>query len=301
MIVNEGALKAVFSGFSTAYHKGFTNAKPHYTTVATIVPSGAEEENYAWFGNLPKMREWIGERIVNNFIAHSYVIKNKKFELTIEVARTKIEDDKYGVFGPMFEEMGRSTALYPDEQVLSLLPAGFSSLCYDGQYFFDPDHPAGVNDQDGVVSNMQAGDGPAWYLLDCSRAIKPLVFQERLKPKFTRLDNDNDPNVFWRDEYVYGARARGNAGYGLWQMAFASKATLDADNFEAAVAAMTSLKDERGKPLGIMPNVLVVPASLQGAAKRLMNGQRIVVVNNTPVAIANEWAGTVETIVSPWL
>jgi len=111
--------------------------------------------------------------------------------------------------------------------------------------------------------------------------------------------------VFWRDEYIYGVRA--NAGFGLWQLAFGSKEALTADNYEAARQAMMALKGDGGRPLNILPDTLVVPPSLEGAALRLTNnGSRIVTVNNgagtvTPVAVTNEWAGTAKPIITPWL
>ena len=39
-----------------------------------------------------------------------------------------------------------------------------------------------------------------WYLLCTKRAIKPLVFQNREKPKFVSLDKDNDDNVFFNKQ-----------------------------------------------------------------------------------------------------
>lgn len=65
---------------------------------------------------------------------------------------------------------------------------------------------------------------------------------------------------------------------------------------------MMARRGDEGRPLGIKPNVLVVPAGLEGAAMRLLNnGTRIVVVGDQAVAVQNEWAGTAKPIVSPWL
>ena len=36
---------------------------------------------------------------------------------------------------------------------------------------------------------------------------------------------DDDDNVFNRDEFVWGADGRSNAGYGFWQMAYGSDGT----------------------------------------------------------------------------
>lgn len=152
------------------------------------------------------------------------------------------------------------------------------------------------------VSNMQAGSGTPWFLLDTSRALKPLIWQERIAPRFASLDRPEDENVFMRKEFIYGADARGNAGFGLWQLAFGSKADLTPDNYEAARAAMMALKGDEGRPLNIKPDVLVAPPSLEGAVKRLLNnGSRIDISSGTPVALTNEWQGTADPIITAWL
>ena len=59
--------------------------------------------------------------------------------------------------------MGRASQVFPDELVFGLLKTGGSTLCYDGQFFFDTDHPVFPNvDGTGtavLVSNVAAGAG----------------------------------------------------------------------------------------------------------------------------------------------
>lgn len=307
MIINKANLSTLYDAFNAAFTRGFGAAPSAYKSVAMVVPSEAESETFGWLGQFPRMREWVGDRIVQNLTAHTYAIKNKLFENTVSIQRTQIEDDRYGVFAPVMEEMGRAAAEHPDELIFALLGQGFATVCYDGQYFFDSDHPVKNAAGDTVsVSNVQAGAGAAWYLLDCSRAVKPLVYQERSPYKLTPLTDDEDTNVFWKDQYIYGVRARSNAGFGLWQLAFASKADLTAENYEAARAAMMGLRGDEGRPLGIRPDTLVVPPGLEGAAMRLLNnGTRVVTVEtpdgDVPLAIQNEWASTAKPIVSAWL
>lgn len=303
MIINHANLAALFTGFKTSFEKGMTEAKSQYRDVATVVPSSDASNTYGWLGQLPSLREWLGERIVKNLSVHAYAIANKDFESTVSVSRNHIEDDKFGVYGPAFTELGRAAATHPDVLVFSLLAAGFATPCYDGQYFFDADHPVGDRQSAPVsVSNVQAGDGSAWFLLDTSRAIKPVIFQERRPYKLVKLDSETDPNVFWHKEYVYGVDGRANAGFGLWQLAYASKADFTAANYEAARAAMAEFKGDEGRPLGIQPDTIVVPSSLEGAARRLLkNGTRVEIVGETPVPVANEWADSAKLIISPWL
>jgi phage major head subunit gpT-like protein len=70
-----------------------------------------------------------------------------------------------------------------------------------------------------LIVNPWLTSATAWYLLDVARPIRPFIFQRRTEPEFTLLNLANDSNVFWQDQYSYGVRLRGNAGYGLWFMA----------------------------------------------------------------------------------
>ena len=303
MIINRQTLADVHNGFKTSFMRGYELAPSSWRTVAMEVPSSAETETYSWLGMFPEMREWVGDRVIKNLALHQYAIINRKYEQTVEIERTKIEDDKYNVYGNMMEEMGRTSRQHPDTLVYEALRNGFSLPCYDGQNFFDADHP--VVDDTGAtisVSNVQAGSGEPWFLLDCSRSFKPLIFQTRSNYDFQSLNRDNDENVFMRDAYLYGVRGRGAAGFGLWQLAFGSRAELTVENYEAARAALLSVRGDNGRRLGVMPTHLVIPPTLEGEARRIVrNETRLATVGPETVSVANEWAESAEMLVSPFL
>lgn len=291
MIINSANLGAIYKGFKTIFNEAFQGVQPCHQRVAMITPSSVREETYAWLGAFPRMREWVGDRVINNLMTHDYSIKNKPFELTVEVDRDDIEDDRIGVYNPLFSELGRSVAAHPDEITFDLLSKGFSTVCYDGQYFFDTDHPVnGVS-----VSNYGGGAGSAWYLLDASRAIKPLIFQRRKNPEFVSLDRSTDENVFMRKKFIYGSDDRKNVGFGLWQLAYASKDTLSPANYAVARAAMMSFKNDKGAPLGIVPTLLVVHPGNEGAAREILLSER------DANGATNKWRNTAELLVCPWL
>lgn len=302
MIINSNNLDALFIGYKTAFDQAFSGAATAYKDIAMAVASVTAEETYGWLGQFPKVREWLGDRIIENLAAHTWTIRNRDFESTISVPRNSIEDDKIGVFTPMFREMGKAAAEHPDDLIFGLLKAGFTTVCYDGQNFFDTDHAVlNALGEPVSVSNMQAGAGPAWFLLDTSRAIKPMIYQERRRFDLVRLDKPEDPNVFLRKEYIYGVDGRSNVGFGLWQLAFASKAELTPENYEDARARMQNLKGDSDRLLGVKPTVLVVPPALEGAAMRLLNnGSRVITAGGSTFAVQNEWKDTAKPIVTAW-
>jgi phage major head subunit gpT-like protein len=203
---------------------------------------------------------------------YDYTIQNKEYEGTVGVPRVKIEDDQYGVYTPLMEEMGNAAARHPDELLFALVLLGASTVCYDGQYFFDTDHPVAAT----TASNYDAtGGGALWMLLDTNRPLKPFLFQMRKKYKFDAKTKRLDDNVFWEKELVYGVDGRMNVGFGFWQQAYGSLNTLNSTNFEAYRATMEALEGDEGQKLGIKPNLLVCGPSNRAAAEELLKREQL--------------------------
>lgn len=296
MIINRANLAGLTTGFKTIFNNAFEGAPSHWDRVAMLVPSSTKQETYAWLGSSTRFREFLGERVIQNLANHDYTIKNVPFENTVGVDRDDIEDDTYGVYSPMIAQLGQDAKTHPDELVFRLLKDGFTKKGYDGQNFFDADHP--YTDADGVErsqSNVQAGAKTPWFLLDVSRAIKPLIFQRRKDYQFVAMDQEDDEGVFMRKQYRYGVDARCNVGFGLWQFAFASKADLTAENYAAARAQMMSVKGDHGKPINVTPSLLVVPPTLERAALEILKAERD--VNGA----TNVYQGSAELLATPWL
>lgn len=296
MQINRQNLQAMFTGYQTIFNSAFAGAQSQWDQVAMPVPSTHKAETYGWLGTTTRFREWAGDRVIQNLKLHDYTIKNKPYENTIGVDRDDVEDDSYGVYTPMIASMGADARMHPDELVFALLALGISQVCYDGQYFFDTDHP--VTQADGSVasvSNYGGGAGTAWYLLDTSKPIKPLILQRRKDYKFVAMDQESDEAVFSRKEFRYGVDARCNVGFGLWQTGYASKQALDATAYGAARAAMMSMKGDNGKPLGVRPTLLVVPPSLEKIGLELLQAEK------NAAGATNVYQNTAKLLVSPWL
>lgn len=299
-IVTNGIIQALFTSWKADFKGGLESAAPQWTKIAMEVKSSSKSNTYGWLGKFPKLREWIGDRVINSMQEHGYTITNKTFESTVGVDREDIEDDNVGIYSPIFQEMGRAVQIQPDELIYGLLSSGTTTLCFDGQNFFDTDHPVYPN-ADGTgtaesVSNWDdnSGTGTAWYLLDTSRAVKPLIFQSRREPAFQSMTKLDDEHVFTANEFRFGVDCRRNVGFSFWQLAYGSRKELTADNLWAAISAMRELKADGGQKLGIKPTMLVVPPSLEKQATRLL--ERELDANSS-----NELKGKLELVVPDYL
>lgn len=297
MDLTSANLQALYRAYNTNFQQGFSSLGEQgalYELFCTTVPSTTAVEVYPFLKSLPRMREWLGDRVIHSLEGADFSIKNRKFELTEGVSRDSIEDDTYGLYGPVFQEFGRSSREHPNELAVEVLEA--NPECFDGQPLFDTDHP--VLDESGneiSVSNDMGGSGDAWYVMDLSRAIKPLIWQRRRDYSFRALTNLQDTQVFLRDEFLFGTDARVNAGAGLWLLAVRSKQTFNADNYKAARAALTAMKGDYGRPLGLRHTHTMVPTSMEGEA-------RVILMNERDAAGAtNPWKDTSQLILNPWL
>lgn len=297
MIINQQSLAALSTGFRKLYDDGLASAegKDDYLKIAMEVPSTGAEEAYGWLKSLPRMREWLGDRVYQNIEGEDFIIKNRKFESTVVVKRDHIEDDKIGQYSNLFSLLGANAALHPNELCFDLLAAAFDTPCYDGQFFIDTDHP--VLDKNGdvqSVSNFGGGSSAPWFLFDVKKTAKPFIFQRRRDYNFVSLTNATDGNVFDRDEYVYGVDCRVNAGLALWQLAYGSKQTLDLNNYGLARANLSGRMTDYGKPMRLQGNLLVVGPTNEEKARQLLAAEQIAGTTNTA-------RGTAELLVVPEL
>lgn len=231
MLVNASNLKAIFVNLKTIFNNALAAAPSTWQQIAMEVPSTGKSNDYAWLSNFPRMKQWIGEKDVKALEASKYTIVNDDWEATVEVDRNDIDDDNLGIYKPQAEMAGHSAKQLPDEIVYGVVNGGFTTLCHDGQYFFDTDHPG----KDGSVSNKGT------KVLSCATL------------------------------------AAAQASYG------------------AARTAMRKFKDSEGRPLGIRPNILLVPPALEDVANLLMTVEKL--EDGKP----NPYKGTATVVVGDWL
>lgn len=268
MDINKANLGDLNTTYSAAFKGGLDIAPTNISAAFTMeVPSSGASNKYPFLGALRGFREWVGPRVFNQLASHTYTVDNKLWEDGFEMNRTEIEDDQFGLYIPIASGLGQEAQKQRDEVVFKLLENGGDEVGYDGFPFFDTAHPVGG----GVQSNDLGGTGDAWYLMDTSHTVKPMVFQNRLPPEFVAKTSPNDEGVFMEDIFRWGARIRNNAGFGLWQLAVRSNQPLTEENYIAAKAALRGFKNDEGKPMGNRPTAIVVGGSNVDVALKLFS------------------------------
>jgi phage major head subunit gpT-like protein len=313
MLINAGTIQNIFINLKTTFMKVFDATPAVWQKIATRVPSTGAQNDYSWLQNFPAMKRWLDEKVVKALKALKYVLVNDDFEATVEVDRNHIEDDQVGIYAPQAEMAGFSAKQFPDEGVMAVVSAGFTEKCYDGQYFYDTDHPVvdpatkqpvsvsnkgtavlsiasleaaqasygaarialrKMKNDDGqslnvtpsillvppglgdtarilmtakelfslatgkpvpnpymntaeVIEDARLATDTEWHLLDCTKPLKPFIYQDRKSPTFVNQVDMSSDSVFLRKKYRFGCEARAAFGFGFWQMAYGSTGTVE--------------------------------------------------------------------------
>ena len=98
------------------------------------------------------------------------------------------DDNNVGTYVAQLEPLGGQVAAWPDQQVAAKLERGETDLCFDGSPFFSTSHQVEHgNPSAGTYGNLLGTNNPPWYLVDVTKAVKPLIWGLRMAPKLTQL------------------------------------------------------------------------------------------------------------------
>lgn len=297
MATEAQVLEALQATMSAAYTKGLSAAKPQWNMIATEVPSASAANFYGWLKDLPGIAEWTGARQLADLGKRGYSIENKTFESSISVSRDNVDDDQIGQYGVIAQNYGDQVAYFPDTLAYPLLAAGFTTLCYDGQNYFDTDHPLETTPASvfsNVIGTPSTDTGEPWFLIDDTKVLKPIVFQNR-RPFVFKNMNPNEEYTWFNNAYAAGVDGRCNVGFSFPQLAIGSKATLNEANYAAAKKLLMKMKKVDGTPIGTRATKLVVGPDNEAAAKTLI-GRMLIEGGDT-----NIYFNDVEIIVSPMI
>lgn len=118
--------------------------------VSNLFGSDQASETYPFLGQSPMMREWVGGRQAKGLQANSVMLTNRHYEATLEIAVRDARRDKSGQIVARVNEFADRAIGHWASLVSTLLINAPSTVCYDGQYYFDTDHSEGNS---GTQSN----------------------------------------------------------------------------------------------------------------------------------------------------
>jgi len=163
MQINSSNLNFLFQEWDQKFQGAFEQAPVFWDRYSTLMPSSTDQSVHSWLEEQSGLHEWVGARQIDNVVARDYTLRNKDWEKTIGLDRNKVKDDTYGVFGPAVAQLGVQAKQWPDDVMTAVLEAGTTETGWDGEYFFDTDHPVDFDDSTkGTFSNLKVGS--TWNL-----------------------------------------------------------------------------------------------------------------------------------------
>lgn len=139
-LVTKAALDALRTQIELGWTAAYQNIEVWSPKISTATKSNARSNVYGFKAMQTQLREWIGPRVALNLSEHSYEIVNKKYEGTLEVDRTEIEDDNIGIFtGMEIPDLAQATKKHPDILLAALIKA--NPTAFDAKSMFASDHP----------------------------------------------------------------------------------------------------------------------------------------------------------------
>jgi phage major head subunit gpT-like protein len=139
--ITTSRLDALRTTVDTKWSQAYQAVKNWYEALAMFNPSTTEKNTYGWAAMQVELREWLGERVVQNLVEHDQEIVNKLYEATLRVKRTKVEDDNLGIFtNVQIPQLAQAAKKHPDRLLKALMQANGNG--FDGVAFFSDSHPS---------------------------------------------------------------------------------------------------------------------------------------------------------------
>jgi phage major head subunit gpT-like protein len=159
-------------GLRALFRQTVIQATAEYAKLCEVLESDSDSESAHWLGAIGPYEDWTDELPIRDLARYKFTIQNKRMGKAIQVERTALRVDRLGLLKPKIVELAIRGAQVPDKLVLQkLLLSGFTSKCYDGQFFFDSDHE---EEASGVQSNIPGAGEAVFSKANLELAIKKM-------------------------------------------------------------------------------------------------------------------------------
>lgn len=109
------------------------------------------------------VHEWVDERIKSKIRHYDYTVQVKRWANAIRLKLDDLEDENLNLaqYRTLISGMGQDFEEHKHQQFIDLLLNGFTAAigtCFDGQFFFDSDHPLDDGSTQSNVADLAFAD-----------------------------------------------------------------------------------------------------------------------------------------------
>ena len=158
-IVDTTKLVEARTTFSQAFNKGLTGTRTNVIAniLASEQASSGAKSKYPIVGGLQRFREFLGERVYQDFGRYAYELANRTFIDDVEVSLDDFEDEQYGGYITLFEQLGQQASQWQEDLLIDALKAGETEKSYDDVAFFSATHKLEPKVASTAYSNLFTG------------------------------------------------------------------------------------------------------------------------------------------------
>jgi phage major head subunit gpT-like protein len=152
--------------------------------------SSVATEVYGGLGNVPMMREWVGDKIAKQLKEYTLRIDNKDWESTLAVKVRDLQRDKTGQLKMRVGELVQRARAHREKLVSTLIGAADASTygsCYDGATFFSDTHSVNsLTIDNSVAYDVTTTTAPT------STEMSAAIMQS-IQTLYSFVDDQNEP------------------------------------------------------------------------------------------------------------
>lgn len=124
-----------------------------YAAIANRVDSTQPDgENHDWLGGVEGMREQKGDPEFDEAQVFEFFLRNVRWQCGFHVRSDYWDHGKRSLIDHRVQDQTTLAAAHPGQLFETLITNGGSRACYDGEYFYDTDHPVGSDTQSNIVT-----------------------------------------------------------------------------------------------------------------------------------------------------
>jgi len=135
VIQTRGINSAIDAGASAAFIASFRLYEQNdlFAEIGTIERTQKGEARIPFLWYPPRMREWVGERLIGSLDGGMHIIPTRTYEATVAVPRTAVEDDQYGAIERAARGLASEFFRFVHQSYIDILANGATLTTFDGQ------------------------------------------------------------------------------------------------------------------------------------------------------------------------
>jgi phage major head subunit gpT-like protein len=155
LLEKQATLEAVFmSALQNPDPKGLVARVAAETSIDT------ESVTLTWNDLIGTMREWLGDRVINNLKNRSITLTPRHWERSVSINKDHFADDKLSLASEQMNGLAKIVQIDYRKKVAEKLLAGFTDIGWDGVEIFSAAHPYvdALTGVAGTINNLSAAN-----------------------------------------------------------------------------------------------------------------------------------------------